>query len=78
MCTYFKAKTDVAKNLIDNFFTNWRCHLSIGKILSEKKLEDTGSISEKIKGLYLELFFFRSFSVPGDFLQYIYLFCACC
>ena len=58
MCTYFKAKTDVAKNLIDNFFTNWRCHLSIGKILSEKKLGGTGLISEKIKDLYLELFFF--------------------
>ena len=25
MCTYFKTKTDVAQNLIDDFFSNFDC-----------------------------------------------------
>ena len=51
--------------------------LSIGRILREKKLEDKGLISEKTEVLYSELkeraeAANGSYSVAGDFLQYIY------
>ena len=44
---YFKTKTDVAQNLIDNFSSNY--DLSIARILIEKKYRGTGLISEKRK-----------------------------
>ena len=52
-------------------------HLSIGKILSEKNLRDTGLISEKTEVLYAELnerseAATGSYSVIGDSLRYIY------
>ena len=51
--------------------------LSIGRILSEKKIGCTGLISEKTKVLYAELkeraeAATGSYSVTGDSLQYIY------
>ena len=57
MCTYFKTKTDVAQNLIDNFFfLLWLSEdLSIGKISSEKRYRGTVLISEKTEALYVEL-----------------------
>ena len=47
LCTCFKARTDVAQNLIDKFFS--------GKILSEKKNGSTGLISEKTEALHVKL-----------------------
>ena len=51
--------------------------LSIGRILSEKKYGGTGLISEKTEALYAGLnergeAATSSYSVTGDFLQYIY------
>ena len=51
--------------------------LSIGRILSEKKIGCTGLISEKTKVLYAELkeraeAATGSYSVTGDSLQYTY------
>ena len=55
MCTYFITKTDVAQNLIDEFFSNFLSEdLSIGRILSEKKYEGTRLLSEKTEVLYAE------------------------
>ena len=45
--------------------------LSIGSILSEKKYRGTGLISEKTDALRVEAAT-SSYSVTGDFLQYIY------
>ena len=72
---YFKTKTDVAQNLIDNFSSNY--DLSIARILIEKKYGGTGLISEKAEALYAELnekaeAANSSYSVIDDFLQYIY------
>ena len=77
MCTYFKTETNAAQNLIDYFFSNLSEDLSIGRILSEKKSGGTGLISEKTETLYAELneraeAATSSYSVTGDFLQYIY------
>ena len=79
MCTYFNTKTDATQNLIDVFFSNFDCqrNLSIGRILSEKKLEVTGLISVKTEVLYAELneraeAATGSYSVTGDSSQYIY------
>ena len=77
MCTYFKTETNAAQNLIDDFFSNLSEDLSIGRILSEKKPGGTGLISEKTETLYAELneraeAATSSYSVTGDFLQYIY------
>ena len=57
MCKYFKTKTDTAQNLIIKFFSNFRLpeDLSIKKILSGKKYEGTGLISEKTEALYVEV-----------------------
>ena len=80
MCTYFNTKTDVAKNLIDDFFfCLWLSEdLSKGRILSEKKFGGMGLISEKMEVLYAELnetaeaATTGSYSVTGDSLRYIY------
>ena len=50
MFTCFNAKTDVAQNIIDDFFSNFDC-----QILSEKKHGGTGLISEKKEILFAEL-----------------------
>ena len=56
MCMHFKTKTDVAQNLINNFFSKWLSEdLSIGKILNGKKYGGMGLISEKREALYVEL-----------------------
>ena len=52
MCKYFKIETDVAQNLIDDFFFFFLI-LTVRGILSEKKYEYV--ISEKRKGLEAEL-----------------------
>ena len=69
MRTYFNTKTDVAQNLIDDFFSNFYCQRIKKKIW--------GLISEKTEALYAELneraeAATSSYSVTGDFLQYIY------
>ena len=57
MCMHFKTETDVAQNLIDDFFSsNFDCHyISIGRILSGKKWGGTRFISEKTEALHAEL-----------------------
>ena len=57
MCTYFNTKTDVAQNLIDDFFSNFDFHRKSGGtvLVSEKTEVATGS-----------------YSGTGDSLQYIY------
>ena len=57
MCTYFKTDTDVAQNLIDNFFSNfWLSEeLSAGRIFRETKKVGVGLIPEKREALYEEL-----------------------
>ena len=81
MCTYFNTKTDVAQNLIDDFFfLTLDCpltNLSIGRILSEKKYGGMGLIFEKTDVLYVELIkrvepATCSYSGTGYSLQYIY------
>ena len=47
MCNYFKRKTNVAQNLIDNFFSNF--DFSIWKILSEKKKKFYNNDVQKLK-----------------------------
>ena len=60
------------------FYLLWLSEdLPIGRILSEKKYEGTGLISEKTDVLYVELnkrmeAATGSYSVTGDSLQYIY------
>ena len=79
MCTYFKAKTNVAQNLNEDFFFKFWLpeELSTKRILNEKKQMGTGLISEKTEALYAELnkraeAATSSYSATGDFLQYIY------
>ena len=79
MCTYFKTKTDVTQNLIDEFFF---LTLTVRgpfhrKDFKWKKYGGTGLISAKTEALYVELNLraeaaSSSCSVTGDFLQYIY------
>ena len=47
MSKYFKIETDVAQNLIDDFFLTLTVKWPWGRILSEKKYVGTGLISEK-------------------------------
>ena len=56
MCKYLKKETDLAQNLInDFFFWLWISEdLSTGRILSEK-LWGSGLISEKTEAFYVEL-----------------------
>ena len=78
MCTYFKTETDVAQNLIEDFFLTLNVRgPSIERILSEKKYGGTGLISGKTEALYAELTkraeaATSSYSATDDFLQYIY------
>ena len=57
MCTYFKKETNEVQNLIDDFFLTLTVTgpLSIGRILSEKKYEGAGLISEKTEALLQNL-----------------------
>ena len=71
----FQNRTDVAQNLIDDFF-NFRLSegLSIGRISSKKKYRGTWLISGKTEALYAELneraeAATSSCSATGDFLQ---------
>ena len=71
MCSYFKTETNVAQNLIDNFFRFNR------KDFTLKKYGVTGLISEKTEAFYAKLNERAeagtiSYSATGDFLQYIY------
>ena len=50
MFTCFNAKTDVAQNIIDDFFSNFD-----GQIIRKKKHGGTGLISEKKEILFAEL-----------------------
>ena len=79
MCTYFKTETDVAQNLIDDFFSNLTVRGTFHKkdFKLKKKYESTWLISEKMEALYAELnerveAATSSNSATGDFLQYIY------
>ena len=79
MCTYFNIKTDVARNLIDDFFSIFDCQrtFTLGRVLSEKKkYGGTGLISEKSEVLCEELneraeAATGSYCVRGDSFQYI-------
>ena len=80
MWPYFKTGTDVAQNLIDDFFSNFDCQtedLPIGRVLSEKKFGVTGLLSEKTEALCAELneraeAVTSSYSATDNLLQYIY------
>ena len=78
MCTYFSTKTDVAQNLIDDFFSSlWLQEELSYEDFKWKKYGGTGLISQKTKVLYAELneraeAATGSYSVTGDSLQYIY------
>ena len=80
MWPYFKTGTDVAQNLIDDFFSNFECQtedLPIGRVLSEKKFGVTGLLSEKTEALCAELneraeAVTSSYSATDNLLQYIY------
>ena len=83
LCTYTKIETDVAQNLINDFFLYfWLSEdLSTGRILSLKKNRGTGLISEKTEVLQAELngrveAATTGYSSAGDFFT-MYLFCAC-
>ena len=82
MCTYFKTETDVAQNLIDDFFLILTVRGPfIGTILSEKNCRGMALISEKTEVLLAELnkraeAVTSSYSATCDFLQCIH-FCAC-
>ena len=50
MCKYFKTKTDVTENLINDFFKLCMSEdPSTGRILSETKYGGTGLLSEKME-----------------------------
>ena len=78
MCETFNRKTNVAQNLIDDFFFElWLSEdLSIESILSVKRYGSTGLISEKTEALYAEFneraeAATSSYSVTDDFLEFI-------
>ena len=76
----FKTETDVAQNLIDDFFLIWLSeNISIGRILSKIKYGVTGLLSEKTGALYAEFNEIAeaaiiSYYPTGDFLICIILF----
>ena len=78
MCTYFNTKTDVAQNLIDDFFLTLTVRGPFHrKDFKWKKNGFTGLIPEKTDILYEELnerteAATGSYSVTGYSLQYIY------
>ena len=78
MCTYFKAETDVAQNLIDYFFLTftvkrpfhredfkWRGYRSMG-LLSEETEALNAELNERAEAAT------SCYSAAADFLQYIY------
>ena len=78
MCTYFKIETDVAENLIDDFFSNFDCQRILPQkgFYVKKKYAGTGLISEETDVLYAELnkrakTATSSYSTTGDFLKCI-------
>ena len=78
MCTYFNTKTDVAQNLVHDFFLTLTVRGPFHrKDFKRRKYEGTGLISKKTKVLYAELNrraegATGSYSVAGNSLQYIY------
>ena len=78
MSTYFKIETDVAQNLIDDFFLTLTVRGPFHwKDFKCKKHGRTGLISEKTEALYAELnkrpeAATSSYSTIGDFLQNFY------
>ena len=70
---YFKTETDVAQNLIDDFFLTFTLRGPFhGKDFKGKKYGGTGLISEKMEALYTELnkraeAATSSYSATGDF-----------
>ena len=81
MGTFFKTETDVAQNLIHDFFSNFGLSkdLSLGRILSEKKHEGMGLLSEKTEALYKEInerveAATSSYSATGNFYNIFILF----
>ena len=75
---YFNTKTDVAQNLINDFFLTFNVRGTFHrKDFKWKKIGGAGLISEKTEVLYAELneraeAATGSYSVTGDSLQYIY------
>ena len=80
MCTYFNTKTNVAQNLIDDFFSNMTARQPFHRKDFKRKKNlgvRTGLISEKTEVLYTELneraeAATGSYSGTGDSLQYTY------
>ena len=78
MCTYFNTKTDVAQNLIDEFFSTSTVRGPFHrKDFKWRKYGGITLLSEKTEVLYAELkeraeAATGSYSVTGDSLQYIY------
>ena len=80
MCTYFNTKTNVAQNLIDDFFSNMTARRPFHRKDFKRKKNlgvRTELISEKTKVLYTELneraeAATGSYSGTGDSLQYIH------
>ena len=79
MTKYFKIETDVAQNLIDDFFLTLTVKWPLGRILSEKKYVGTGLISEKkTEALCVELnekveAASSSYSATSDFFNILIL-----
>ena len=79
MCTYLKAETDVAQNMIDYFFLT----LTVRRPFHRKNFKwrgygSMGLRSEETEALHAELneraeAATSSYSAAVDFLQYIYL-----
>ena len=79
MCTYLKAETDVAQNMIDYFFLT----LTVRRPFHRKNFKwsgyrSTGLRSEETEGLHTELneraeVATSIYSAAAYFLQYIYL-----
>ena len=78
MCTNFKTETDVAQNLIEDFFSSFHCQRPFHKKdFKGKNIGGMGLLSEEMEVLCAELnkraeAATSSYSAAGDFLQYIY------
>ena len=77
MCTYFYTNTDVAQNLIDDFFSNFDCQRTFPlEGFYVKKIGSTGSIAEKMEVLNAE---FNERAEPVVTSNYsVTLFCIFC
>ena len=64
MCTYFKTKTDVAQNLIDDFFLTLTVRGPFHKKLISEALY--AGLTERAEAATI------SYSVTSNFLQYMY------